>query len=263
MRFYTIGFICLIITLFFSACSNKQYQSFFEKRAALSDTSTQKNAVTLDTYLIQSQDVLQIRNLQNINYIVDQPTSNNNNSGTSSGTTSGQGQTYQVEEDGFVALPVIGRVAVAGLTRGEAQNKIQAAYKDSLLVNPIIEVKIVNLKVTILGEIKAQGNYPLIKDKTTLVEMIGEAGGLTERANESNIKIIRGSEQNPKVIIANLDDLHSINDPKNVLQSGDIIYIAQNKRAVRSDNLQNFSIVLSPVLILLNTALIIFTLARK
>jgi polysaccharide export outer membrane protein len=72
MRFYTIGFICLIITLFFSACSNKQYQSFFEKRAALSDTSTQKNAVTLDTYLIQSQDVLQIRNLQNINYIVDQ-----------------------------------------------------------------------------------------------------------------------------------------------------------------------------------------------
>jgi polysaccharide export outer membrane protein len=93
--------------------------------------------------------------------------------------------------------------------------------------------------------------------------MIGEAGGLTERANESNIKIIRGSEQNPKVIIANLDDLHSINDPKNVLQSGDIIYIAQNKRAVRSDNLQNFSIVLSPVLILLNTALIIFTLARK
>jgi polysaccharide export outer membrane protein len=168
-----------------------------------------------------------------------------------------------VEEDGFVALPVIGRVAVAGLTRGEAQNKIQAAYKDSLLVNPIIEVKIVNLKVTILGEIKAQGNYPLIKDKTTLVEMIGEAGGLTERANESNIKIIRGSEQNPKVIIANLDDLHSINDPKNVLQSGDIIYIAQNKRAVRSDNLQNFSIVLSPVLILLNTALIIFTLARK
>jgi polysaccharide export outer membrane protein len=207
--------------------------------------------------------VLQIRNLQNINYIVDQPTSNNTNSGTSSGTTSGQGQTYQVEEDGFVALPVIGRVAVAGLTRGEAQNKIQAAYKDSLLVNPIIEVKIVNLKVTILGEIKAQGNYPLIKDKTTLVEMIGEAGGLTERANESNIKIIRGSEQNPKVIIANLDDLHSINDPKNVLQSGDIIYIAQNKRAVRSDNLQNFSIVLSPVLILLNTALIIFTLARK
>jgi polysaccharide export outer membrane protein len=257
----------IYVTIFFgvfailTSCSNKQYQTLFEKKYSLADSSTKNDAITLDHYHIQSQDLLQIRNLQNISYIVDQPTTTNG--GISSGSTSGQGQIYQVEEDGTVALPVIGRVQVANLTRSEAQKKVESLYKDSLLVNPIIDLKIVNLKVTILGEVKAQGNYPLLKDKTTLIELIGEAGGLTDRANETNIKIIRDSAKSPKIIIADLNDINSINNPDNTLQSGDIIYIAQNKRAVRNDNLQNFSTILSPILILLNTALIIFTLAHK
>ena len=150
-----------------------------------------------------------------------------------------------------------------GLTRSEAQKKVETLYKDSLLRNPIIELKIINLKVTLLGEIKQQGSFPLIKDKTTLVELIGEAGGLTDKGNGSNIKIIRGSESNPKVTIADLNDINSINNPNNVLQNGDIIYISENKRASRSDNLSNFSTVFSPVLLLFNTALIILTLVRK
>jgi len=259
MRFLINFFIISGVLLVFSSCSNKQYQTLFEQRTAISDTSSQKSAVTLDSYHIQPQDVLQIRNLQNMSYIVDQPSTTSG----SSGGGSSQGQTYQVEEDGTVGLPVIGRVQVEGLTRTEAQKKVEGVYRDSVLKNPIIELKIVNLKVTLLGEVKAQGNIPLVKDKTTLVEVIGEAGGLTDKANETNIKIIRGDEKNPKVIIANLNDIKSINDPNNVLQNGDIIYISQNKRAVRNDNLQNFSTVISPVLILFNTALIIFSLVRK
>jgi len=259
MRFLINFFIISGVLLVFSSCSNKQYQTLFEQRTAISDTSSQKSAVTLDSYHIQPQDVLQIRNLQNMSYIVDQPSTTSG----SSGGGSSQGQTYQVEEDGTVGLPVIGRVPVVGLTRSEAQKKVETLYRDSLLKNPIIELKIINLKVTLFGEVKTQGNIPLVKDKTTLVEVIGEAGGLTDRANETNIKIIRGDEKNPKVIIADLNDIKSINDPNNVLQNGDIIYVTQNRRAVRNDNIQNFSTISSPALLLLNTALIILSLARK
>jgi polysaccharide export outer membrane protein len=260
MRFLINIFIIFSILLVYSSCSNKQYQTLFEQRAAINDSSYQKAAVTLETYHIQPQDILQIRNLQNLSYIVDQPSTS---SGSSSGATNSQGQTYQVEEDGTVGLPVIGRVPVVGLTRSEAQKKVEKLYKDSLLRNPIIELKIVNLKVTLLGEVKTQGVIPLIKDKTTLVEVIGEAGGFTDRANETNVKIIRGDEKNPKVIVADLNDIKSINDPNNVLQNGDIIYVAQNKRAARNDNLQNFSTLTAPILILFNTVLIIFTLVHK
>jgi polysaccharide export outer membrane protein len=111
--------------------------------------------------------------------------------------------------------------------------------------------------------VKAQGNYVLIKDKTTLIEVIGQAGGLTERADEKDVRIIRGSEKNPTIVDVDFSNILSVNDPKTVLQSGDIIYVAQNKRAARSDNLQNFTTIFQPALLLFNTALIIFTLARK
>ena len=123
-------------------------------------------------------------------------------------------------------------------------------------------MKIINLKVTVLGEIKSQGELPLTKDKTTLVELIGQAGGLTENANETNVKIIRGSQKNPQVTIIDLSNIQSINDPKAVLQNGDVIYISKNKRAVRNEKIQNFSVIFQPVILLINTALIIVSIVR-
>ncbi|HEY2583873.1 MAG TPA: polysaccharide biosynthesis/export family protein [Mucilaginibacter sp.] len=253
-------YVILAILLIFTSCSKKQYQPLFEQIKSIPDTTVQKSALSPYYYKIKPQDILQVRNLQNIKYIVDETPLTISNS--SAGATTSLGQTYQVEEDGTVALPVIGHVAVTGLTRSEAQKLIEDIYRKNLLKDPIIELKIVNLKVTILGEIKGQGNYILIKDKTTLVELIGEAGGLTDKANEKDIKIIRGSEKNPQVIEINLDDIVSINDPKAILKSGDIIYVAQNKRAIRNDNLSSFSTIVQPVLLLLNTVLIVITLSR-
>ena len=259
MRQIIISYLVLAAIFICTSCSNKQYQELFQEKTAINDSAAQKSPVGISEYHIKSQDILQIRNLQDIKYIAnDAPVSTNTTGGNAS-----QGQTFQVEEDGTVALPALGRVPVAGLTRVDAQKLIESLYRKELLKDPIIDLKIVNLKVTVLGEIRGQGNYVLTKDKTTLVELIGEAGGLTERANEKNIKIIRGTEKNPKVTEINLDNINSINNPVSILQSGDIIYIAQNKRASRSDNLQNFSTIFQPVLILFNTALILFTLIHK
>jgi len=255
--------IYLIIGIFFllTSCSSKQYQYLFEQKNNITDTASKGSNVATGPYRIKAQDILQIRNLQNIKYIVDETPSAN--SGGSGGGGSNSGQTFQVDDDGTVALPAIGHVKVAGLTRPEAAKQIEELYRKNLLKDPIIELKIVNLKVTILGEIKGQGNYTLTKDRTTLVEMIGEAGGLTDKANEANVKIIRSDQKNPQVTEINLRDIQSINDPRAILQSGDVIYIAQNKRAVRNDKLQNLSVVTQPVLLLLNTALIIFTLSHR
>lgn len=260
MRIYI--YICLIIgtSIFATSCSNKQYQNLFQQ-TTLSDSTGREKQVPQADYHIRPQDVLQIRNLQNIKYLVDETPASS--TGTGGGGNSGSGQTFQVEIDSTVALPAIGHVKVGGLTRPEASKLIEGLYRKSLLKDPIIEVKIINLKVTILGEIKGQGNYPLTKDRTTLVELIGEAGGLTEKANEANIKIIRGNQLSPEVTIVDLTDIRSINAPGALLQNGDIIYIAQNKRAIRNDKLQNLSVITQPVLLLLNTALIIFTLSHR
>lgn len=264
MRNYKPDFFLIIsVFLILTSCSSKPYQYLFEQKMPVTDTASKNTGAATVSYRIKPQDILQIKNLQNVKYIVDETP------GSATGTTAGggaantPGQTFQVDDDGTVALPVIGHVKVAGLTRSEAAKQIEDLYRKSLLKDPIIQLKIVNLKVTLLGEVKGQGNYALTKDRTTLVEMIGEAGGLTEKANESNIKIIRGDQLNPQVTEINLRDLQSINDPRAILQNGDVIYIAQNKRAVRNDKLQNLSVLAQPVLLLLNTALIIFTLSHR
>jgi polysaccharide export outer membrane protein len=261
MRNYILTSLVIGIFFLLTSCSGKQYQYLFEQKNNVTDTASKGNDVTTGPYRIKAQDILQIRNLQSIKYIVDETPSTN--SGGGGGGSGNIGQTFQVDDDGTVALPAIGHVKVAGLTRPEAAKQIEELYRKSLLKDPIIELKIVNLKVTILGEIKGQGNYTLTKDRTTLVELIGEAGGLTDKANEANVKIIRGDQKNPQVTEINLRNIQSINDPGAVLQSGDVIYVAQNKRAVRNDKLQNLSVITQPVLLLLNTALIIFTLSHR
>ncbi len=253
---YLIYFVGIV--LLGSSCSYKQNQILFEKKASVVDTATSQPVATV-SYQIHPQDILQIRNLQNLKYIVDEAPMG---TGTST-TTAGQGQTFQVEEDGTVALPAIGHIQVAGLTRTQATKLIEDLYRKNLLKDPIIELKVVNLKVTLLGEVKSPGNFPILKDNTTLVEILGQAGGLTPAANEKNVKIIRGRDKDRKVSEIDLSNINSLSDPRTILQNGDIIYVAQNKRAIRSENLQSFNTWVQPALLLLNTALIIFTLSRQ
>lgn len=260
MRRLSNIYLILAITFIFQSCSNKQYQALFEQRNAISDTSARSIAREITFYRIKPQDILQIRNLQNSKNIVDV---NPAGSGESQTSVGGQADNFQVENDGTVTLTGLGAVHVAGLTRLEAQKLIEGLYRKTFLKSPIIELKITNLKVTVLGEMKGQGDFLLTKDKTTLVELIGQAGGLTDKADETNVKIIRGTQRNPQVTVIDLSNIQSINDPRAVLQSGDIIYVAKNKRATRDEKIQNFSLVFQPVILLFNTVLIIVSLIRR
>ena len=263
MRFFTnlIASVMLLGILTCTSCSFKQHQVLFKQQTPLSDTSriSQAGSGTSD-YRIHSQDILQIRNLQSTRFIVDEGPSAAAGGG---GGGVSQGQMFQVEDDGTVALPVLGHIPVAGLTRAEAAKQIEDLYRKNLLKDPIIELKITNLKVTILGESKGQGNFPLIKDKTNLIEMIGEAGGLTANADEKNIKIIRGDPKNPQITRVDLSKITTLADPRIILQNNDIIYISQNNRAAKTEQLQNFTTTLSPILLVFNTALIIYTLIHR
>ncbi|MBD1395409.1 polysaccharide biosynthesis/export family protein [Mucilaginibacter glaciei] len=230
------------------------------ERKVINTAASDNTEGNLQAYKIQSQDILQVRNLQNLKLIVSDI---GNGAAGPSSSTDLQGQNYTVEDDGNVTLPVLGRVAVAGLTKLEATDKIEALYRKTVIKDPIIEVKLVNLTVTILGEVRSPGNYPLLKDRTTLVEMIGRAGGITDKANEKRVKIIRGGVLNPQEYEIDLSDMSSMSNPAMILRNQDIVYIGQNKRAIRNDKLQNFSTIVQPALLLINTALLIFTLTKN
>lgn len=256
-RFTSFTYLLLLVFLVSSCATRYRNALFTSKMDRATDTLKSVYVVnghqeSLSTYRIKSNDILAVRNLQDLRLIT--PVDNH---------VSTQAQlTYRVDLDGMVTLPVVGTLTIAGLSRKEASDKIQSLYKQTLLKDPIIDVSVVNLKVTVLGEFTRQGNFLLEKENTTLIDIIGEAGGLTTRANPKTLKIIRGSRQNPEIIYVNLRDINSLSNPRLILQNNDIIYMEPQGIYGTGERVQNFSTILQPVLLILNTALIIYNFTR-
>lgn len=243
----------------FTSCSYKQDRVLLEQKSVVPDTNLSASLTKISNYRIRPQDVLQIINVQNSKNLVDL-TAGAPGAGTS--PTSQQGESYQVEEDGTIALTGIGRVPVAGMTRVEARNYIENLYRKTLK-DPLFDLKITNLKVLIFGELKGTTPVMLTHDNTTLMEVIGQAGGLTEKADSKNIKIIRSGQKYPRTDIIDLTDIKTLTDPRIIMQNNDIVVAPQNKRAVRAEKLQDFSTLASPVLLIFNTVLIVLSLSRR
>ena len=250
--------------ILFSACSKVQYQPLFQAGKNFGDNGyTQVDS--LESYKIKAQDIIQVRNLQSGDMLLGNSTTGSAGSKANGlGASPADNQTFQVDDEGMVLLPAIGKIKVAGYTRQEAQKVVDQAYRKNVFTDPIIELKITSLQVTIFGEAKSQGSIRLTKEHMSLTEMIGAAGGLTERADATNIQIIRGTQKTPKVIVVDMTDIQAINDPKAILQNGDIVYISINKRAAKATNFQNFSSsTFQPFLLIVNAGLIVFTLIRR
>ncbi|RZJ79264.1 MAG: hypothetical protein EOO47_11330 [Flavobacterium sp.] len=135
-------------------------------------------------------------------------------------------------------------------------------YKTKLLKDPIIDLSVVNLKVTLLGEFSKQGNFLLERENTTLIDIIGEAGGITKTADPKSLKIIRGDRSNPELIYVNLSDINSLASKKLTLQNNDIIILQQTRAAEKAEKIQNYNNIIQPVMIVFNLAILVFTLTR-
>ncbi len=210
-------------------------------------------------YTIKINDQIAIKNLQNKDWGTSTTTTTNQ---TGFGNTENQ-LSYRVDDDGTVNLPWIGKTKIAGLTRREATQKLQALYSSETKLNdPIIEIKITNLRVNLYGEFNTQGSFPLEDESTTLMDIIAKAGGFNKSADPRTVKIIRGNKNNPEEIYVNMSNLNSLKSRKLILQNNDIIYVDKTQNAVITDRLQKSNNIIQPLLVVVNLAILIFTLTK-
>lgn len=183
----------------------------------LSNDSNAANRINTEyRHRIKTGDRLEIRFLNNYDIgqaAVQSATAAANADG---GTDKG----YLVNYDSTVTLPLIGRVNLIGYSRLEAAKKLEQEY-GKFVINPIIEVNIINLSVTILGEVLSPGKILLDKENTTLVDVIALSGGLKDTGKKNRIRIIRGKD----VIQVNLRKIDALYNKAIIVQDGDIIYV--------------------------------------
>lgn len=131
---------------------------------------------------------------------------------------------YRVDKDGAINFPVLGRVVLGGLTIDEATEKLTKLLEKEAK-NPIVNIKIINFKVTVLGEVDNPGTFSVSTDNINIVEAIGLAGDLTPFGKRENVLLIRMQDGVRTTARIDLNKKDTFSSPYFYLQQNDIIYV--------------------------------------
>jgi polysaccharide export outer membrane protein len=141
-------------------------------------------------------------------------------------------QSYLVDNDGSIDFPVVGRLNVGGLTKAEAERLIVSKIRPYIAEkeNPIVTVRMVNYKISVLGEVARPGMFTVVNEKISILEALAQAGDLTIYGVRDRVKLIREDASGKKEIhTLNLNDANIIASPYFYLQQNDIVYVEPNK----------------------------------
>ncbi len=167
-------------------------------------------------------------------------------------------QSYLVDRNGNIEFPVIGKIQVGGLSRTEVLQSLKEKI-GVYIKNPIINLRIMNFKVSLQGEINMPGTYSVASERITLIEALSMAKDLSIYGRRDNVLVIReinGIKSYNRVDITKAD---FINSPFYYLAQNDVIYVEPNKTKINAAAVgPNTSVIISAVSILISLSVLIF-----
>lgn len=162
------------------------------------------------------------------------------NMALSTTTTAGPGNIapasgYLVSQDGFIDFPGLGKVMAAGLSKQRLKEEItQLLVNSKLLIDPIVTVRYLNYRVTVLGEVARPTVVTVPNEKISILEAIGLAGDLTIYARRDNVLLIREEKGSKVIKRINLNSSEIFTSPYYYLKSNDVVYVEPNNTKVAS-----------------------------
>jgi polysaccharide export outer membrane protein len=131
---------------------------------------------------------------------------------------------YLVDSEGFIDFPVLGLIEAAGKTVNELKAIIATALT-GYLVNPVINIRFINFRITLSGQVNRPGSYIMPSERVTILDALGVAGDLTPYANRTNVLIVREQDGERSVGTVNLLDKHIFDSPFFYLRQNDFVYV--------------------------------------
>jgi polysaccharide export outer membrane protein len=155
------------------------------------------------------------------------------NASMGSGSGANEPIGYIVDRDGFLHLPVIGKIKAQGLTISELQQLVYKKIEETKYLNEFsVEVRFLSFRVTVLGEVNAPGTYIITNRKLTILEALGLARDLTLFSNRDNILVVREEDGIRKYGRLNLKSKSVFQSPYFYLKPNDIIYVEPHQTRV-------------------------------
>lgn len=234
LRFLRLGVILPALALQFTACNTYKNIPYFQDVSSDSASTVYKEGLQINKagfkpITIQTNDILNVSiqtidpQLSNIMTTADNGPSSLDKSGNAIDIPG-----YLVDKDGMIELPLAGKIKVGGLTTADAKEHIREKalqfYKD-----PVVNVRIANFKVTVIGEVAHPGSYLINGEKATILDAIGEAGDLTIFGIRKNILLSRNENGTQTMVRFDLTRTDIYQSPYFYLRQGDVIYVQPDK----------------------------------
>lgn len=247
----------LLATLF--SCASPKNVLFFQDIDKLEQYSiTQQNNPTIreDDLLIITVSAPDMEAVRPYNLMIEtRPTYSS--SGVNLAARSQQ-QTYLVDNDGNIEFPILGRLHVAGMTRAQLVDHLRGLIMKDVK-DPIVNVRIVNYKVTVLGEVNQPGSYTIDGERITLPEALGLAGDLTIYGKRKDIIVLREVGEKRTHGIIDLTTIESLNSDYYYLKQNDVVYVSPNSAQVQSSKFnRNATVYVSVASLLISVLVLVF-----
>ena len=163
-----------------------------------------------------------------------------------------QFQTYLVDKEGYVQLPVIGAFKIGGLSREVAVSGLVNTLK-KYIKNPIVNIRIMNYKISVWGEVMQPGTFVINSERITLPEALSKAGDLTVYGLREKILVIREIDGKRSHNFVDITKADFINSPFYYLTQNDLVYVEPNKTKINSSAVgPNISIIISAASVILS-----------
>lgn len=153
---------------------------------------------------------------------------------------------YVVDENGYIGMPVLGKIHVEGLTINETRDTIQNKVSEYLKEGKVI-VKLANFYITIIGEVGNAQQLHILEENTTIFEALAQSSGINPAGNRRTVKLIRNINDTLVTYHLDLTDDRLLEDELLFVRPRDMIYVEPMKARILTENMGRISGTLSLV----------------
>ncbi|MDC7995352.1 polysaccharide biosynthesis/export family protein [Altibacter sp. HG106] len=237
----------------FQSCATKKEIIYFQDAANLDQTMTSQEF----NPIIENNDILYIT-VSSIDKVVAAPFQRNTGMENQAAGGNNIGlQGYLVDTDGEIQFPVLGSIPVAGKTRGDVAAQLTELLKE-YITDVVVDVRIVNFKVTVIGEVQTPGVFKIEDERVTLPQAIGLAGDFTEDGNRENVTVIREVNGKQRVTTVDFTKTDFFTSEFFFLKQNDIVYVEPSLKGVRKSGfIPDVPALLSLVTVVLSTVILL------